>query len=390
MVDNLKALRKIKKVLPNSQRQLYTQSQYEHDKYYNQLCSMKSDQVYFDRLSDEILLNIFKWLPRPYMLKYSLVCKRWYRLMEDESLWKYHDLSSKKISVELLIKLLNKGLVILSAGNCDFRASFKKRITQNAQINTIETQLEFHLNSIIKLEIVDFTGCTLTTNALNLILKTTKYLKKISLEALELDTETCLYLSYNRQLDTLNLANCTGITYDGLVNLVHNLKKLSSLNLAWTSLNRESIILLCSYLPITIEKFNISGCRTTLLDDDIYSLCNTCPNLKELDISDAHSLTNYSIDIISSRLFNLEYIALSRCYSILPAAYLSLSNISSLIAIDAFNILKDKSIDLLKESMQQLQFVNRYPFSSIARPTCGFRRTSIWGCHVKDEYIRLK
>ncbi len=36
---------------------------------------------YFSKLSDELILQIFKWIPRPLLLRYSRVNKRWFSLM---------------------------------------------------------------------------------------------------------------------------------------------------------------------------------------------------------------------------------------------------------------------------------------------------------------------
>ena len=56
-----------------------------------------------------------------------------------------------------------------------------------------------------------------------------------------------------------------------------------------------------------------------MLLSDVKQLCQSCPNLKELDLSDATMLT-HSIECISTLLKGLEYIALSRCYNIAPAS----------------------------------------------------------------------
>ena len=57
-----------------------------------------------------------------------------------------------------------------------------------------------------------------------------------------------------------------------------------------------------------------------MLLSDVKQLCQSCPNLKELDLSDATMLTTDSVECISTLLKGLEYIALSRCYNIAPAS----------------------------------------------------------------------
>lgn len=55
---------------------------------------------------------------------------------------------------------------------------------------------------------------------------------------------------------------------------------------------------------------------------DIENLVQSCPNLIELDLSDAQSITSKSIELISNNLNKIEYLAFNRCYSIIPSSYL--------------------------------------------------------------------
>ena len=122
---------------------------------------------------------------------------------------------------------------------------------------------------------------------------------------------------------------------------------MKSLNISWTNLDRECVVLLCKHLSKSLESFNLSGCRTTLLDSgivcfffliawilfyitqkpfklDIKCLVTSCPNLAELDLSDCQSLTNTSVEMIANNLKNMRHLAFSRCYSIMPSSYLYL------------------------------------------------------------------
>ena len=51
------------------------------------------------------------------------------------------------------------------------------------------------------------------------------------------------------------------------------------------------------------------------------SLVDACPNLIELDLSDAQSLTNSTVEIIADRLEKIQHISFSRCYAIIPSSY---------------------------------------------------------------------
>lgn len=60
-----------------------------------------------------------------------------------------------------------------------------------------------------------------------------------------------------------------------------------------------------------------------------------------------------------------------------------LQGVVSLLAVDVFGMLKDEPLKLLRGKLSPIQ-INKYPLSSIARPTTGVRRTSIWGLRVRD------
>lgn len=67
----------------------------------------------FTRLSDEILLSIFKWLPKKTLNRCSLVNHRFHRVIQDESLWTRLDLAAKTIQPCALGRILVRGTIIL-------------------------------------------------------------------------------------------------------------------------------------------------------------------------------------------------------------------------------------------------------------------------------------
>lgn len=117
---------------------------------------------------------------------------------------------------------------------------------------------------------------------------------------------------------------------------------------------------------------------------DVVELCRACPDLMELDLNDATLLTCHAVLHISKHLQQLEHLALSRCYHISPRTLSCLASLPRLQAVDCFGMLGDNPLQELKEKLQGVQ-VNSFPFSSIARPTTGLRRTSIWGQRVRES-----
>lgn len=54
----------------------------------------------------------------------------------------------------------------------------------------------------------------------------------------------------------------------------------------------------------------------------------------------------------------------------------------SLTHLNIFGLFSENQIEALKKSCKVV--INQMKFSSIARPTVGIRRTSIWGLRVRD------
>lgn len=108
-----------------------------------------------------------------------------------------------------------------------------------------------------------------------------------------------------------------------------------------------------------------------------------CPRLVELDISDATQVTGIIVDVIASKLLELKRLCVSRCYNIVPAAYLAFGRMDSLRQLELFGVLAESALHALRKSLPRLD-INKQLFSTVARPTTGIRRTSIWGLRVRE------
>lgn len=72
----------------------------------------------FERLSDEMILSVFKWLPKKTLIRCSLVNHRFNRVAQDESLWARLDLAMKSIQSHSLGRILVRGVVVLRMAQC--------------------------------------------------------------------------------------------------------------------------------------------------------------------------------------------------------------------------------------------------------------------------------
>ncbi|XP_015603371.1 S-phase kinase-associated protein 2 isoform X2 [Cephus cinctus] len=324
----------------------------------------------FNKLSDEMILMILKWLPKKCLVRSMLVCKRWCQIARDEALWIRLDLGGKVLNEGTLGHILPRGVQIL-------------RLAQAEIADPI-----FHPNSdvlfdgyVSKLQYLDLSMSVISPSGLASLLSTCKYLKKLSLEKCTLNKACTKAISKNADLEMLNLTMCEGIHIECVRDLM-KLRRLTALNMAWCVLDSESMEFLCASLPPSITQLNIAGCRKTMTDNNVKELVKSCPDIVELDLSDCTMLT---INTVHSLLnfTKLEHLSLSRCYSIPPSTYMRLAYMKSLLYLDIFGLLEEATLSSLQANCNETAF-NKFLYSSVARPTVGVRRTSIWGLRVRD------
>lgn len=68
---------------------------------------------HFSRLSYEMVLSIFQWLPKKALLRCGLVSKRFNEAASDESLWGRLDLAGRNLNVGALGRILRRGVVVV-------------------------------------------------------------------------------------------------------------------------------------------------------------------------------------------------------------------------------------------------------------------------------------
>jgi len=333
----------------------------------------------FNQMADEIILNIFKWLPKGSLSRSALVCKRWCRLVKDDSLWKRIDLGLRSIKPGIMAQVLSRGCQILRLT----RSSLLSPVLPTQPYPSFSALKTFSDQAPCKLQYLDLSMATISPECLQALLNTCKLLKKLALENCELSDGVCSEIQRNGNLEILHLGLARGLTKVGVGSLTRGCLKLYELNISWTDLDEEGLKVLCSGAPKSLERLNLAGYRETLKDEHVSDLVNECPRLVELDVSDATLLTPLSLQSIIQRLPRLESLSTSRCYGITPSSYLLLAQCPSLLSLNVYGLLRDAALSELMDRLDGIQ-INKYPLSSIARPTIGIKRTSIWTLRVRD------
>ncbi|XP_052872894.1 S-phase kinase-associated protein 2 [Anopheles cruzii] len=321
----------------------------------------------FTRISDEMLLHIFKWLPKKTLLRCAEVCRRFNRVSKDDALWVRIDLSGRTLRCDSLVTILNHRLNIV-------------RMAQTEILCPTQTPV-FPFGKA-KLQYLDLSMCTIDKGVLRALLQSCYALRKLSLENIPLDDAICMEIAKNQHMESLNLTMCTGLSAEGLSAIAAYLTQLQNFNVAWTSISSEAILRLVTLISPTLMRINLAGCRNTLIDESLATLVRRCPNLVELDVSDCAQLTSKAIDYLC-KLPKLEYLSLSRCYNINTTSYLNLVHLESLLFLDIFGLMSDATLVAVQNALGSIG-INKFYHSSIARPTIGSRRTSIWGLRTRE------
>ncbi|EDV92620.1 GH18735 [Drosophila grimshawi] len=324
---------------------------------------------YFDKLSDEILLGIFKWLPKKTLLRIATVCRRFHYCARDETLWTRLDLGLRTLRPLALEQVVRRGVPVLRLAQTDI---------QDPAFTCEPSSIDFQS----RLQYLDLSLASISLSSLHTLLAHCRQLKKLSLEHADVNDEICFEISKNKALETLNLSMVGGLQAGSVRQMMESLKKLISLNISWTDLSADAVTALVTHIPSNVIRLNVAGCRRVLSDAHVVTLQKRCPQLLELDLSDCNSLTPTALAAIM-KFNSLEYLSVSRCYLIPAAKFIELKNMTSLTYLDIFGMLSDAAMEVLEKQMPKIS-INKFIHSSVGRPTVGTRRTSIWGMRTRD------
>lgn len=114
---------------------------------------------------------------------------------------------------------------------------------------------------------------------------------------------------------------------------------------------------------------------------DVLELVQSCPDLEELDLSDALNLTEYTIHTIQDSLKSLRRLSLNRCYNMAQSHLSQLRSLPNLEMLNVIGMLQAEPLEALRQALAGIT-LNNMPFSSVARPTVGPHVRSIWGQKV--------
>lgn len=190
----------------------------------------------FTRLSDEILLSIFKWLPKKTLNRCSLVNHRFHRVVQDESLWTRLDLAGKTIQTFALGRILMRGTIILRLAQskvrntCTAHGRYILFVCQTNKTHPLQIlepifdPIQIQRDFLARVQYLDLSMAVISPDSLLQLFSKCRQLRKLSLEYVNVTDAVCKALAQNRKMEVLNLAMCTGLTTYSVRKLLNSLK----------------------------------------------------------------------------------------------------------------------------------------------------------------------
>lgn len=357
-------------------------------------------------LSDELLLNIFKWAPKATLSRLMRVSRRFQRVGCDESLWHRFDLGDRTIKPGHLGIVLSRGVQSLRLTRSEVQGS---SLFPPHAFNCGMSKCEFDsTESSFKVQHLDLSMIVADNkDVVAELLGLSKKVSHLSLERCSLPSTTLHLVAQMKNLCVLNLSTCSDLGGDGhgldseaVVPILQSCSKLRILNLAWVGFSATSLRQVISHLPSSILHLNLSGNRNSFIDEDLQLLVEKCPRLEVLDVSDSHLLTVDSVAVLCDRFHQLRHLSISRCYGLQPPSILlPLASHRLLFRLDVFGIMSGAALEQFSRHFRREVEMNQCYFSYVARPTpwdppamkSGRRSpdlTQIWGVRTNDHGSR--
>ncbi|CAI4226328.1 unnamed protein product [Auanema sp. JU1783] len=317
---------------------------------------------------------IFSFLNKKDLVNAMSTCCRFYVAGLTAPNWMRLDLYQRTIPENTLLNLLSRKTRVARLSETMITPSIR-----NASFFTTNTEPLTFMLTHLDIGRASFPSI----DGLITILSACRKLKALSLESQSLDDDglICEAISMNRDLDCLDLSMVSGFDLRGIEAICIGCRKLRFLNMSWVGLGRDCIASLCRHLPDTITHLNLSGSkdRNSISDQDVESLCASCPSIVECDLSDNVSITDVGLEAILG-LENLQVLSLSRCYGIDPFNFMSCGHLHQL---NIFGTMTEDGERVLKLTLPGTQ-INTSVFNHIAKPTVPPSVSSIWNQKTRD------
>ena len=161
--------------------------------------NMMDQSIGFEEFPNELLLKILSFLEIADLIKCSLTSKRIRFICYDDSLWQKIDLSKKKVTTDLIQKVIDNGCKYLNLNEAKIVATI--RLKNESQLTDL-----------------DLSGCSAFSHVFEELLGSCHYLQKLTFtQPLNFDTLSAVTTQNGK---TLKVLNCWWEYKSGLMNRI--------------------------------------------------------------------------------------------------------------------------------------------------------------------------
>ena len=228
----------------------------------------------FNQMPAEVVLLVFRWLPKCTLARLARVCKRWLLLSQDESLWRRLDLGLATLPAGALGNVMTRGCCVLRLARAAITAPvFVSHVTGDTTFppalgdsSGLDTSLT---GTSSRLQYLDLSMASISPGCLEQVLAGCSVLRNLALELCRVTDTACAAIAGNRDLNVLHLGQVQGLTLEGISTILEKCRNLSELNLGWTELGQESVARVCGLLGPGLRRLCLAGNRHSLLDSHL-------------------------------------------------------------------------------------------------------------------------
>lgn len=356
-------------------------------------------QMYFDALSNDVILKIFQWLDTFDLLVLATVCRRFEKLIWNPVLWKTISLKGdvngdkalncilRRLSDQSGEKSSSVERVMLSDGCVLTEKGVHSIIRRCPNITHLQVQFCNSLTNQSMYEIVtkctnlqhmDVTGCSL--------------ISCISLNA-GIDTPRKLLLQY------LDLTDCASLDDAGLKAIIKNCPLLIYLYLRRCVMLTDMSL---KYLPkfcIALKELSVSDCLN-VTDFGLYELAKLGQTLRYLSVAKCQ-VSDVGLKYLARRCYKLRYLNCRGCEAISDESILVLSqSCSRLRSLDIGKCdvsdvgcfaLAESCPNLKKLSLKNCDMVTDSGIKFLSYYCRGLQQLNIQDCQITAEgYLSVK
>ncbi|XP_074652297.1 uncharacterized protein LOC141906806 [Tubulanus polymorphus] len=358
----------------------------------------------FDFLPDDIILGIFSNLPTEQVCRCARVCRRWYGLAWDPTLWTSIRVNDSSVDINKALKVLTHRL----SYDTPFVCVNIHRINLNGCSKLSDKGLQVIANRCPEITHLDLLGCANITNmAIFEVVSKCTNLEHLNL--LGCSSITCISLTPEASMQAsplrskqiflryLDMSDCVDLEDGGLSIIASHCTQLCYLYLRrCTRVSDIGVQYIANYCTM-LRELSLSDCRR-ITDFGLRELSKLETSLRYLSIAKCDKISDVGVRYIAKFCYKLRYLNCRGCEAVSDDSIVQLAHscrrLRSLdvgkcdVTDDGLQILGDFCVQLKKLSLKSCDGITDRGVIMLANSCPGLQQLNVQDCHISVEAYR--